>query len=259
MNGGIIWFKESVPASVKIALEIIGKEYFYKAGYPEDVISKEWNQISNGFLARENRSDVADRIDHLIPEFREYYNKYSLHKAEYDEVLIHRARNTLLNKETERFKTKIWMPFYRLVESAVSTSTPIDPDRRCAAHETIIEETVTGLPGVYVRVPSENTGWMYLGESADLKRRSGEHSNSNLFLARAYVTGSKSIAVSLQDSIFEALQPYIDFTRLQNGSVSRRGAMKLESGISPVELIDSIVNKNYKHFCRATVGIKEHH
>jgi hypothetical protein len=140
-----------------------------------------------------------------LPEFKSAFSQRSTHKKGLGNALVHRARHAVAKDECARFRQTHWLPFFTSVRDAVDGDRELTTSQRYAAHEEVVRCLVSGCPGVYVNV-CPDSGWFYLGESDDMARRNDGHRNGGMFLARAFVTGDKKTAVSLQNSLFRKLE-----------------------------------------------------
>lgn len=257
-QAGVSWIKDSLAITAKILATRIGIQYFLDRGYDRLEIGSNWDRIcpGSGFMGRDHFRKMQDKVCVMLPGFREYFEEKSSHTEGLGYALTHRARHSIAKDELARFRTAPWCPFYKMVRDALDTNTPITPAMRYAAHETIVYQQVTGHPGVYINQSCETPEWFYLGESVDVARRNAGHRNSNLFLTRVYVTGDKPTAVALQNQLFQKLEEtdLIVQRRYPDQKPGSQGAMKLDKGINPVDLLDGIVKQHYREFCRATLG-----
>jgi hypothetical protein len=148
-----------------------------------------------------------------------------------------------------------------MILTAIANERPIETFDRYAAHERLVRTMVRGRPGVYLNVSSERREWFYLGESENVNNRNDGHINGDFFLVRVYVTGSKSDAKCLQDSLYKQLTDLdkvsrvVRLKRKPDRPLGMCGAIRLENGVNPVELFDGLVDKFYKEWCRAKAGV----
>lgn len=256
-RAGVDWIGSSVAVAVKISLDLITQGFF--SGYEEKELRENWSAIAkgSGFLSLSNQREMEDRVDLLVPQFREMFERDSTHIGGMGYALVHRARHTVAKDETARFRGEIWSPFYNMVEESVSEGREITPERRYQAHESVVLSQVYGSPGVYVNVAADSSNWMYMGESEDVAKRHLAHRNGGLYLARVYVTGSKAVGLALQNSLFHKIEQMgiIRDRRIPEESVGKQGGLKIEAGVNPIQILDVLVKQHYREFCRATVGI----
>ncbi len=259
-RAGIDWVGNSVAAAVKIALDRLTVAYFDGFGVDEATLRGNWDSLvpGTGFMGRRGQMFLAERIEHLVPDFRPYFTARSSHSGGIGYALCHRARWTIKKAEVARFKAPEWRPFYRLVRESVFGDTPITAARRYAAHEEVVLLQIGDKPGVYVNRSSGSPTW-YLGEGSNVAKRSmSGHRNGDMYLTRVYVTGDKATAVALQNSLFAYLDRIgvIEETRYRShASGPARGAFRCAEGLDLVDLLDAEVRAHYSEFCRATVGI----
>jgi hypothetical protein len=243
--------------TAKIVLDRLAHRYFTERGYGWEEVEEVWKRDRGaGFLKESNLAVLQERVDLLVPGFWDYFQEHSVHNMSYQQVLAHRARWTVLKDETRRFRGPEWKPFFQMVRDTSDVDKPITARMRHAAHEQIVTQRVQGQPGVYVNTTPDNPSCFYLGESDDVAQRNRGHRNGTMYLTRVYVTGSKGAAISLQNALFHRLEELdiISERRYPDAAVGRQGALYLADGINPTQVLDEIVSKNYREFCRATLG-----
>lgn len=259
-TAGVSWVRDVRTVGPKIGINHIIICELY-ANYPFEELQSNWGKISKGFLGEDSRRSLGKRFNYLFPDFRPYVLEQGKYKNENPAtdtglgyVIGHRGRCTVLNGEVQRFKHKVWRPLYQLVTRTISEDRPINLEERDDALESIILETVKGLPGVYINSSDDIPEEGYIGQSRDLAQRHKGHVNSFYRIKRAYITAHPAVAQALEKSIFDALyrDNLVARTRLRGGPKESRGAIVLKSPI--VDTVDLIVKTHYSKLCRATVG-----
>jgi hypothetical protein len=260
-NANIPWIRESLPTFAKIGAHWYARRKFF-ASYTSKELQENWSYVQKrGFFSVNHELEMEERVCSLLPDFKDYYVRNSEHHNTLGYTLVHRAGHSLSKNEMARFRNKTWAPVYALVAHATLENKVIEPRDRYAIHERIILSRAGGVPGVYLRVDPECTGWMYLGEAQNVLERQRGHSNSPLVLVRVYVTQDKRTALDLQNSLFRKLEEsgLIRRRMRPESPIGRQGALQLASGVNPLATVDGIVNNDYKEFCRMTLGIREVH
>lgn len=261
-TSGFVWVRNSIPLITKMLMHEWYSSELLRKGLTEEEIIQRPSAMP---AIRHARGDAlfADYVDHMVPEFKPYFEEHSTDRkyGDYGRALTSRTTNSIRLGEMRQFREGVeWKPIRSLVLNAIKTGTPIDTLSRYTAHETLVLNMVRGKPGVYLNVAPNDRSWFYLGESADIGSRHNGHRNGDLFMVRAYLTADKQTAVHLQNALYQQLERMdaehrvIQAKRIVDGKTARWGATKLDDGINSLELFDGFVSTYYKEWCRAKVG-----
>lgn len=255
---GIDWCTYSVPATTKIATHEWQLRVLAKRGISEDDILKHrYTVLPHGFAGKRNADLFIEYVEHMVPDFRNYYETHSTgHANGYGRALTDRAQNSLVNGEINRFRQPEWTPFYSMILEHVSSEKPIGPFDMASAHEQIIRIAARGKPGVYVHQAPGRRHDIYIGTGKDAAKR-GYRNNGDLRLARVYCTETATIADDIEASLHTAVVRLRDLlvrVRFPERPVGQQGTYTFVEGCDGVFVIDSIVDQHYAKFCRAKLG-----
>lgn len=253
-NAGINWVRDSIPVITKNLIGLEAEDYY-----------KKHHESLDGWNGRSNEGRIAEKMNHLVGGAKEYFSEHSLHGGSqfhkgpiFGQILGSRGRHTLQKMELRRFRDNSWWkPIIDLTETHFKTNTPIESYHRYATHEQMILLQTFNTAGVYLNQSPEIPEWFYLGTAKDVPNRNKGHRNSDLYLVRAYPTVTQKTAKELETTLHERVvrTGLIKAVRIPEAPIGSQGAYRLANGCDPVELIDSIVNLDYREFCRGTVGI----
>jgi hypothetical protein len=253
-NANIYWTRDSIPVVLKNLIGLEAEQYAQK--YGDDLPN--WNGARN-----EHR--LAEKLDYLLPGGADYFYEHSAHTGSKNHkgpvlgvVAGSRGRNTFNLHELKRFRDNPqWRPIVELTEAHHASEKPIETYHRYAAHEKMLLMNSFDQAGVYLNQSAETPEWFYLGTSKNISSRNKGHRNSDFYLIRVYPTVTGVVATMLESSLHERIirSGLVKTVRNPERPVGKQGAYRLADGCNPLVLLDSIVNTDYKEFCRGTIGL----